>query len=240
MLDHPSVATPCSPQLDKGVDPRKERAKGDLVEADWAEGYHYVYLTDDDGARPGFAPLPEGVKRIGGLHEMVAAHATEPAEVVVGIETDPGLHLGRCPRRGGPSGVRDQSQGGVPVGGTGTTWEQPNQTTRRAGLAAVLRLPLGPAAPCSWPARWIRVFRSPSSRRSRSPGRYSPAWPAPSAPRWNCARCNDHGIPGRVPTPSVSRLLLRYTRQQCCHLPVVVLWDVAGIIAGSRRRPRLP
>ena len=60
----------------------------------WAEAHHDVYVMDDDGARLGFARFPEGIKGIDGLHEMVAKHASEPAEVVVGIETDRGLWVG--------------------------------------------------------------------------------------------------------------------------------------------------
>ena len=65
-----------------------------FVGNDWAEGHHDVYVMDYDGARLGFARFPEGIKGIGGLHEMVAKHASEPAEVVVGIETDRGLWVG--------------------------------------------------------------------------------------------------------------------------------------------------
>ena len=65
-----------------------------FVGDDWAEAHHDVYVMDDDGARLGFARFPEGIKGIGGLHEMVAKHASEPAEVVVGIETDRGLWVG--------------------------------------------------------------------------------------------------------------------------------------------------
>ena len=60
----------------------------------WAEAHHDVYVMDDDGARLGFARFPEGIKGIDGLHEMVAKHASEPAEVVVGIECDRGLWVG--------------------------------------------------------------------------------------------------------------------------------------------------
>lgn len=49
---------------------------------------------DERGARLGFARFQEGIEGIGGLHEMVAAHASEPDEVVVGIETDRGLWVG--------------------------------------------------------------------------------------------------------------------------------------------------
>ena len=53
-----------------------------------------MYLMDDDGARLGFARFVEGIKGVGGLHEMGAEHASDAAEVVVGIETDRGLRVG--------------------------------------------------------------------------------------------------------------------------------------------------
>jgi transposase len=46
---------------------------------------------DADGARLASRRLPEGLVGISGFHELVAAHAKEPAQVVVGIETDRGL-----------------------------------------------------------------------------------------------------------------------------------------------------
>ncbi len=46
---------------------------------------------DADGARLAVRRLPEGLAGIRGFHELVAAHAEDPAQVVVGIETDRGL-----------------------------------------------------------------------------------------------------------------------------------------------------
>jgi transposase len=46
---------------------------------------------DADGARLASRRLPEGLAGIRGFHEVVAAHAEEPAQVLVGIETDRGL-----------------------------------------------------------------------------------------------------------------------------------------------------
>ena len=62
-----------------------------FVGNDWAEGHHDVYLMDDDGARLGFGRLPEGIEGVARFHQMVGEHASEAAEVVVGIETDRGL-----------------------------------------------------------------------------------------------------------------------------------------------------
>ena len=49
---------------------------------------------DDDGARLGFSRLPEGLAGMARFHEMVAEHASDAAEVVVGIECDRGLWVG--------------------------------------------------------------------------------------------------------------------------------------------------
>jgi transposase len=62
-----------------------------FVGDDWAEDHHDVYLMDDAGARVAARRLPEGVASIAELHELIAAHAEEPGDVVVGIETDRGL-----------------------------------------------------------------------------------------------------------------------------------------------------
>jgi transposase len=61
---------------------------------DWAEDHHDVYLMDEAGRRLVSRRLPEGLTGIRQLHELVAAHADEPTEVVVGIETDRGLWVG--------------------------------------------------------------------------------------------------------------------------------------------------
>jgi hypothetical protein len=50
-----------------------------------------LYLTDEAGQRLGSRRLPEGLTGIRQLHELIAQHAEEPAQVVIGIETDRGL-----------------------------------------------------------------------------------------------------------------------------------------------------
>ena len=62
-----------------------------FVGNDWAEGHHDVYVMDEEGTRLGYARLPEGLEGVARFHEMVAEHGSDPAEVVVGIETDRGL-----------------------------------------------------------------------------------------------------------------------------------------------------
>jgi hypothetical protein len=49
---------------------------------------------NEAGQRLASRRLPEGLTGIRGLHELVAAHAQEPDQVVIGIETDRGLWVG--------------------------------------------------------------------------------------------------------------------------------------------------
>ena len=57
---------------------------------DWSEDHHDVHLMNEAGERLAARRLPEGVKGVAALHELVAAHASDPGEVVVGIETERG------------------------------------------------------------------------------------------------------------------------------------------------------
>ena len=65
-----------------------------FVGDDWAEDHHDVYLMDEAGAQLLARRLPEGLVGVGQLHDLVAAHADDPGEVVVGIEKDHGLWVG--------------------------------------------------------------------------------------------------------------------------------------------------
>lgn len=62
-----------------------------FVGDDWAEDHHDVYLMDEAGQRLAARRLPEGLAGIRGLHELIAAHAEEPDQVMIGIGTDRGL-----------------------------------------------------------------------------------------------------------------------------------------------------
>lgn len=62
-----------------------------FVGDDWADDHHDVVVMDEAGATLAYRRLPEGVEGIGTLHCLVAEHAQDPAQVVVGIETDRGL-----------------------------------------------------------------------------------------------------------------------------------------------------
>ena len=65
-----------------------------FVGHDWAEAHHDVCVIDEDGHRLDGARLPEGVEGVARFHELVAAHAEDPAEVVIATETDRGLFVG--------------------------------------------------------------------------------------------------------------------------------------------------
>jgi hypothetical protein len=58
---------------------------------DWAEDHHDVHVMDEAGARLASRRLPEGLEGIRDFHELVADLVEEPANVVIGIETDRGL-----------------------------------------------------------------------------------------------------------------------------------------------------
>lgn len=61
---------------------------------DWAEAHHDACVMDEVGSVLAKSRVPEGVEGLARLHAMVAVHAQEPAEVLVGIETDRGLLVG--------------------------------------------------------------------------------------------------------------------------------------------------
>jgi transposase len=62
-----------------------------FVGDDWAEDHHDVHLMNDTGGRLASRRLPEGLAGMRVFHELAAAHAEEPGQVVIGIETDRGL-----------------------------------------------------------------------------------------------------------------------------------------------------
>ncbi|MEV6319547.1 IS110 family transposase [Streptomyces sp. NPDC051776] len=64
-----------------------------LIGDDWAEDHHDVEVQDATGRKLAAARLPEGVDGVAKFHELVAKHGgedLEPADVIVGIETDRG------------------------------------------------------------------------------------------------------------------------------------------------------
>jgi transposase len=65
-----------------------------FVGVDWGEAHHDLYLLDQDGSVLAARRIPDGLAGVGELHGLVAAHAEQPGEVAVGVETDRGLLVG--------------------------------------------------------------------------------------------------------------------------------------------------
>lgn len=65
-----------------------------FVGIDWAEAHHDVCVLDEAGGVLGKARVPDGVEGVRLIHELIAEHAEDAGEVVVGIETDRGLLVG--------------------------------------------------------------------------------------------------------------------------------------------------
>jgi hypothetical protein len=80
-----------------------------FVGVDWAEAYNDVAVMDEDGAVLGRGRFGVGVSGLAGLHALIAGHAEEPDQVMLGIEVDHGLLVSRLP------GLRPQSAGGEPL-----------------------------------------------------------------------------------------------------------------------------
>ena len=85
-----------------------------FVGDDWAETHHDVELMDAAGRRLAKARLSEGVVGMARLHAMIGEQLgedTDEAQVVVGIETDPGT-VGTGVDRRRVHSVCDQSVAG--------------------------------------------------------------------------------------------------------------------------------
>jgi transposase len=67
---------------------------GIYVGIDWAEAHHDICVLDEAGTVLAKRRITEGLEGVGQLHAMLADHAQEPDQVVVGIETDRGLLVG--------------------------------------------------------------------------------------------------------------------------------------------------
>lgn len=64
-----------------------------FVGDDWAEDHHDVEVQDEQGKTLKKARLPEGMEGMTRLHELIARFLpdrSDPGQVLVGIETDPG------------------------------------------------------------------------------------------------------------------------------------------------------
>jgi len=67
---------------------------------DWAEHEHAICLLDEQGERLAERTIPDTLAGYRVLQELVAEHAAEPEQVVIGIETEQGM-LARVLRVGG-------------------------------------------------------------------------------------------------------------------------------------------
>jgi transposase len=65
-----------------------------FVGIDWSERHHDICVLDEQGMKLAGARVPDGIEGVAELHGMLATHAEEPEEVIVGIEVDRGLLVG--------------------------------------------------------------------------------------------------------------------------------------------------
>ena len=61
---------------------------------DWGEAHHDLCLLDQDGSVLVARRVADGLAGVAELHALMAAHAEQPGQVAVGIETDRGLLVG--------------------------------------------------------------------------------------------------------------------------------------------------
>ena len=64
------------------------------VGIDWAEDHHDVAVLDEQGRLLASRRIPEGVEGLARLHAVLAEQVEDPAQVLVGVETDRGLLVG--------------------------------------------------------------------------------------------------------------------------------------------------
>jgi transposase len=65
-----------------------------FVGIDWSERHHDVCVLNTEGMQLARGKVADGIEGVAELHGIVATHAEEPEEVIVGIETDRGLLVG--------------------------------------------------------------------------------------------------------------------------------------------------
>jgi len=65
-----------------------------FVGIDWSERHHDVCVVDADGTQLARGRVRDGIEGVAELHGLLATHAEEPKQVIVGIETDRGLLVG--------------------------------------------------------------------------------------------------------------------------------------------------
>lgn len=65
-----------------------------FVGVDWAEAHHDICVLDELGRTLARRRIADGLEGVAQLHSLLAEHATEPEQVVIGTETDRGLVVG--------------------------------------------------------------------------------------------------------------------------------------------------
>ena len=65
-----------------------------FIGIDWSEKHHDICILNEQGAVLAKGRVAEGIEGIARLHGIVAEHAIEPEDAVIGIETDRGLLVG--------------------------------------------------------------------------------------------------------------------------------------------------
>lgn len=73
-----------------------------FVGIDWAEAHHDVCVMDAAGTVVAKRRIDPGVAGVSALHRLVAAHAPEPSQALVALETDRGLLVGALLAAGYP------------------------------------------------------------------------------------------------------------------------------------------
>ncbi len=62
-----------------------------FVGVDWAEAHHDICVLNEAGEVLARKKIPDSLAGVRALHELLAPHADEPGQVIVGIEKDSGL-----------------------------------------------------------------------------------------------------------------------------------------------------
>ena len=89
-LEHCSIRA-SGDLLGSAIKPAFKEVRMIFVGVDWAEDHHDVCLLDKQGVGLGKRRVPEGMEGSRQLQVLIAEHAQDPEQVVIGIETDRGL-----------------------------------------------------------------------------------------------------------------------------------------------------
>jgi hypothetical protein len=121
---------------------------------DWGEHHHDLCLLNQDGTVLAVRRITDGLAGAGELHALVAAHAQDPAQVAVGVETDRGLLVGALLAAG---------------------YRCMRSTRRSSAATAAATTPAGPSPTAGMPRCWL-IWSAPTGTTTG----WSPAtarWP---------------------------------------------------------------